>query len=287
MPTLACVSCLLSLVILLGLGPATDEQQVPLPRTLEDPSVRRVAGPSWLSERGVSLSRLMPDRVTPDAANRRTTAPVEPLGAVPSLVLDGAALYRLNCLTCHRDEHLGSPAHPAALETVEGPSLTILRQRLQKKAVRANLAVHLRKGTALMPPRTHLNKNDVDQLIAYLTQAIGKPVDAPRAQRVSSWARLGEHVVKGTCHICHDAVGRTPGRPGLPETDIPSLESLLARKSVAEFVRKARGDVTVAAREPGLFQHGRMPGFDYLRDEEVAAAYLYLATYPPVAGQRR
>ena len=62
MPTLACVSCLLSLVILFGLGPATDEQQVPLPRTLEDPSVRRVAGPSWLSERGVSLSRLMPER---------------------------------------------------------------------------------------------------------------------------------------------------------------------------------------------------------------------------------
>ena len=108
------------------------------------------------------------------------------------------------------------------------------------------------QGTALMPPRTHLNKNDVDQLIAYLTQAIGKPVDAPRAQRVSSWARLGEHVVKGTCHICHDAVGRTPGRPGLPETDIPLLESLLARKSVAEFVRKARGDVTVAARERAL-----------------------------------
>jgi hypothetical protein len=33
--------------------------------------------------------------------------------------------------------------------------------------------------------------------------------------------------------------------------------------------------------DPGLFHRGRMPVFYYLKDEEIAAAYLYLATYPP------
>ena len=35
--------------------------------------------------------------------------------------------------------------------------------------------------------------------------------------------------------------------------------------------------------ELGLFHAGRMPTFDYLRDDEVAAVYLFLATYPPMA----
>ena len=37
MPAVTCVSCLLSLVILFGLGPATDEQQVPLPEPWKIP----------------------------------------------------------------------------------------------------------------------------------------------------------------------------------------------------------------------------------------------------------
>ena len=32
-----------------------------------------------------------------------------------------------------------------------------------------------------------------------------------------------------------------------------------------------------------MLHRGRMPVFYYLHDEEIAAAYVYLATYPPQA----
>ena len=35
--------------------------------------------------------------------------------------------------------------------------------------------------------------------------------------------------------------------------------------------------------DPALLHRGRMPVFHYLRDEEIAAAYVYLATYLPRA----
>jgi hypothetical protein len=35
--------------------------------------------------------------------------------------------------------------------------------------------------------------------------------------------------------------------------------------------------------DPALLHRGRMPVFRYLRDEEIAAAYVYLATYLPRA----
>jgi hypothetical protein len=54
-------------------------------------------------------------------------------------------------------------------------------------------------------------------------------------------------------------------------------------RSVTDFVRKARTGLPVMIDELGLFHAGRMPTFDYLRDDEVAAAYLFLATYPPMA----
>jgi hypothetical protein len=33
--------------------------------------------------------------------------------------------------------------------------------------------------------------------------------------------------------------------------------------------------------EPPFPHRGRMPVFNYLRDEEVAAGYMYLVAYPP------
>jgi hypothetical protein len=64
---------------------------------------------------------------------------------------------------------------------------------------------------------------------------------------------------------------------------IPSLQSLMTTQSVAEFVTKARSGAPVQMSGLSTMHRGRMPVFFYLQDEEIAAAYVYLATYPPQA----
>jgi mono/diheme cytochrome c family protein len=87
------------------------------------------------------------------------------------------------------------------------------------------------------------------------------------------------------CHraegICHDAVGPRPSESALLRGAVPSLGSLLKIKSISEFVHKARKGEVVSYGDAWLRHRGRMPVFYYLRDEEVASAYVYLATYPP------
>ena len=58
---------------------------------------------------------------------------------------------------------------------------------------------------------------------------------------------------------------------------------MLRTKRIAEFVHKARNGEVVSVNDPVLRHRGRMPVFYYLRQEEAAAAYVYLATYPPRA----
>jgi len=52
-------------------------------------------------------------------------------------------------------------------------------------------------------------------------------------------------------------------------------------KTFTEFVQKVRQGAAVPLGTPGVSSRGRMPVFDYLTEPEVAAAYSYLATYPP------
>ncbi len=98
-----------------------------------------------------------------------------------------------------------------------------------------------------------------------------------------SWERLGENVVKGTCHICHDAVGPSPAGPAPLNSEIPSFTTLLARKTVVDFITKARSGAPTTMGNLPFHSRGRMPVFYYLKDHEVAAAYLFLNTLPPQA----
>jgi hypothetical protein len=65
---------------------------------------------------------------------------------------------------------------------------------------------------------------------------------------------------------------------------IPPLTVLLAENSRDAFVSKARNGAPVAAGTASFHYRGRMPVFNYLRDQELAAAYDYLVSYPPQAG---
>jgi hypothetical protein len=53
-----------------------------------------------------------------------------------------------------------------------------------------------------------------------------------------SAARVGEHIVRGTCHVCHDATGPGSGHRALTQGTIPSLASIPEiTLSAASFTR--------------------------------------------------
>lgn len=84
--------------------------------------------------------------------------------------------------------------------------------------------------------------------------------------------------MKGTCHVCHDATGPGSGHMMMMRGTIPSLASFPEEKSPDDLIRKVRYG---ASGMMGMMGGGRMPTFRYLTEEEIVAAYLYLANYPP------
>jgi mono/diheme cytochrome c family protein len=137
-----------------------------------------------------------------------------------------------------------------------------------------------------MPAMLHLGDAEINALLAYLEALAGVPGASGRQLRINVPAmRIGEHLVKGTCHICHDAVGRWPGPEALMEGVVPSLESLVRQRGVASVIGKVRQGGTVM-NSLGLTYRGRMPEFSYLTEAEIAAAYQYLVRYPPQPGAR-
>jgi cytochrome c5 len=274
-------------------------QAVRQPKPPAATSVTPVAGPSWLNHLGIhygdtSLGRGS-GRYGPNPSDLATERKPVALAVERSVPLTGADLYRLNCQACHHAEGTGAPPEVrSVLPAVQGSSLAMMRAQLQKdgrmavgtpqsRSTEARDALYrrIRQGGQKMPARGYLQDADIDVLYAYLTQLAGAP-DAKQQTHVTvSWARLGENVVKGTCHICHDAVGPRPGGRALLEGAIPPLAVLLADKPVAEFVNKVRSGAPVYMGEPPMHYRGRMPVFYYLKDQEIAAAYSFLATYPP------
>jgi mono/diheme cytochrome c family protein len=247
-----------------------------------DPPVTPVSGRSWLHTLGVdyrdtSLGRGA-GRYGPnpsDLATDRKAAPVT-LGA--RVTVTGADLYRVNCQACHRAEGTGAPPEiKSVLPAVQGSTL----QQMRGVVTKADLYARIEKGGQKMPARAHLQPADVDVLYTYLTKLAGATGGPAPAEESITSDRLGENVVKGTCHICHDATGARPSEQAMLEGAIPSLASLMADVRIADFVNKAtRGAVTVMGTPP-LPHRGRMPVFYYLTDPELAAAYTYLKAHPP------
>jgi len=265
-----------------------------------DPAVTPVAGPSWLHRLGVSSSDSGLGRsgaTYGPAPNQPARAPQT--GALPvgrPVTLTGADLYRLNCQACHRAEGSGAPPEiKPVVAAVQGSSLELVRQHLKEKGTsattsqaraeadraRTELFDRIKKGGQKMPPLSHLQEADLAALYGYLTELAGTPDRRPAGQVTASWARLGEHVVKGTCHICHDAVGERPTDQARQQGAVPPLNVLLQEKPIVDFLTKVRSGAAVTSDDARLHYRGRMPVFGYLRDIDVAAAYTYLVDYPP------
>jgi mono/diheme cytochrome c family protein len=225
----------------------------------------------------------------------------ETLNAPFTLV--GQDLYRLNCQSCHGPDGRGAPPEiNSLLDPVRAtsPALLEARQReqgrrlppgmAQQLAADAEKTLHdrLANGGKKMPAFPHLAGEEVVALVDYLKSLVGVPAAERSSLKVTeSVARVGEHLVKGTCHICHPATG--PGASHMMmymRGVIPSLASMPEQMSPSAVLGKVReGGMMhgggMMGRGGMMARMSRMPVFRYLTDEEVVAAYLYLSKYPP------
>jgi cytochrome c1 len=211
-----------------------------------------------------------------------------------SFVLGGADLYRLDCQSCHGPRGEGAPPEiNSLLGPVQGTSTTLIMKRMEDKGTpvdedfakelaaqaQDNLRDRIQKGGKNMPPFDHLRGDEVEALVGYLEKLSGVPPTARAKLLVpESGARVAEHLVKGTCHICHDATGPGGGHMAMMQGIIPSLASIPADQSLSGAIRQVQyGSSGMMMMMGG----NKMPPFPYLTEEEVAAAYFYLVQYPP------
>ncbi len=216
--------------------------------------------------------------------------------AARTMNFHGSDVYRLNCRGCHAESGHGAPPEiNSVIDPVRATSVEVIMARMKKVGMnmsRANATLlakqsntalldRFHKGGQDMPPFPQLSEPEIRSLLAYLRQLAGVPA-AEREQIAihESPSHVGEQVVKSTCHICHNAVGPNPNPQQILEGAIPPLSTLTTRTSLPEFVRKVTAGSPISMGSSPLPYRGRMPVFDYLSEDEVANAYLYLTLYP-------
>jgi mono/diheme cytochrome c family protein len=211
--------------------------------------------------------------------------------------LHGSDLYRLNCQGCHGESGLGAPPEIGSLiDPVRATSSTMVEQRMSKVGMvmsrrqtaemvtqsRVALLKRLHEGGQDMPSFHHLSAREIRSLVAYLQQLAGVPSASEEQVAIQeSHARVGELIVKSTCHICHSATGVNPTPAELSQGAIPPLSALPDRVNEQQLVRKVTSGAPVIAATMSPVFRGRMPVFSYLRENEAADVYEYLTTYPP------
>jgi mono/diheme cytochrome c family protein len=275
----------------------------------KDVQVTAVVGESWLRHLRRAITETSmgktgefgPSPSMPGEEPARWQPDLTPGFATQTVTLRGADLYRLNCQACHGASGGGAPPEiNSVINPVRATSVALILERTKKTGQemgRADAALlasqaktliiqRFHKGGEAMPPFPQLNEIEIRSIIAYLEQLSGVP-GAERNQitlRESPY-RVGELIVKSTCHICHTAVGPNPDPQQLLDGTIPPLSTLTTRTSLFEFIRKVtNGSVVVLGTPPFSYTdsyRGRMPVFRYLTEDEAADAYLYLTLYPP------
>jgi mono/diheme cytochrome c family protein len=161
-----------------------------------------------------------------------------------------------------------------------GRPITAAMARDMASAGEAAIRTRLQKGGEKMPPFDHLQGAEVESLLAFLRELAGVP-GVEQVRIVEPYTRVGEHLVKGTCHICHNATGPGTDPEALINNILPSLASFAREKTIFQVLTKVRQGAPIAMGSLHQMSGGRMPVFSYLTDDEVAAAYLYLIIYPP------
>ena len=216
----------------------------------------------------------------------------------PGTTLRGQDLFRFKCQGCHGPAGTGAlPEINSVIDPVRATSAQLYMKRMKAVGMdvsKANaellasqakklLLDRLRKGGTDMPsPNPYLTEAEVRSLYAYLRQL----ADVPGAEKQQVTVhepplRVGEHIVKSTCHICHAATGANPNARDLLQGQIPPLSSFTSRLSLNEFVIKVTAGAPILEGSPPVPVRGHMPVFNYLSPDEVADIYLYLTLHPP------
>jgi mono/diheme cytochrome c family protein len=266
-------------------------------------SITPATGLSYLRRLGLTFDRSSMGRIGQfTSAVHASALPSADVKTITDLTrrvmtLSGADLYRLECQACHKADGTGAPPEINTLiDPVQGTSLVLWQRRMQTlgrtidpafarqvvSGAKADLRHRLVHGGQKMPSFDFLQDSEVEALVAYLDLLAGVPGAAQRQRTVAEPAtRVGEYLVKGSCHICHDATGSWPTPEALLNGAVPPLSGLSTRHSLLELVEKVRRGAPVIMGTTLMVDRGRMPVFDYLTNDEAAAAYLYLAMYPP------
>ena len=267
----------------------------------KDISVTAVQGESWLRHLNRSFNETSMGKTwelgpPPGGENSAWQLKLSPAYAAQTVTLHGSDLYRLSCQGCHGSLGAGAPPEiNSIIEPVLATSVATTMKRMKDagreispsdvtamaKESKVILMQRLHAGGESMPP-PDLSDAEIRSLIPYLEQLSGVPGAEKNQLAVKeSSHRVGEHIVKSTCHVCHSATGPNPNPQQILEGAIPPLSVLTARVGPADFVRKVTCGAPIVMGSPPTPYRGRMPVFTYLTQDEAAAAYMYLLTYPP------
>jgi mono/diheme cytochrome c family protein len=275
----------------------------------KDVTVTAVGGESWLRHLHRSFDEtsmgktwdLGPAASMPGEESAHWKPELSPALAANTVTLHGSDLYRLNCQGCHGVSGTGAPPEiNSVINPVRATSVAVIMERTKKtgqdttRAAAAALAKQadvlllerLHKGGESMPPFPQLSDPEIRSIVAYLEQLSNVPgAEKNQIAIKESPYRVGEHIVKSTCHICHSAAGADPTPQQLFQGAIPPLSTLTMRTTLPDFIRKVTYCSSIMMGAPPFSYRdsyrGRMPVFHYLSGDEAADAYLYLTLYPP------
>jgi cytochrome c len=213
------------------------------------------------------------------------------------VTLRGSDLYRLSCRGCHGETGAGAPPEiGSVLNPVRATSPSLVLERMQglrmqtsaaqaaemARQSREALLDRIHNGGQEMPALSHLDEPEIESLLVYLKQLAAVPGAGNQEIEVTETrVRVGELIVKSTCHVCHAAEGENPTPAQIAAGAIPPLSALTWRVDESGLIRKVTEGAPVVMGAPAAACRGRMPVFYYLSEEEAADVYLHLAQYPP------
>jgi cytochrome c5 len=214
----------------------------------------------------------------------------------PIVTLHGSDLCRMTCQGCHKESGRGAPPEiNSIIDPVRATSVEVITARMKaagREMSRSDIAAMAKESKVMLLQRLHvggqhmlpptLSEAEIPSLVAYLEQLS----DIPGAEKnqiavKESFYRVGEHIVKSTCHVCHSATGPNPSPEQIFRGAIPPLSALTTRVSLSGFVRKVTSGAPIIMGTPPTYYRGHMPVVVYLSQDEAADAYLYLIRYPP------
>jgi len=222
-------------------------------------SVTAVEGESWISflhrpfgeTRMAKTWTLGPAPPRPGEEAPSWQLDLSPGYTARTITLHGSDLYRLSCRGCHGEAGHGAPPEiNSIIGPVQATSVAGTMERMKKagrEMSRSDVTAVAKESTVLLHQRLHvggqhmppptLSEGEIRSLVPYLEQLsdVRGAEENQIAVKESSY-RVGEHIVKSTCHICHSATGPNPNPKQILGGAIPPLSTLTTRVNLPESV---------------------------------------------------